>query len=121
MTLQSSALRTRLIRQILRSPRVMRLSPQIRFLAWAVWDVQDKRHSHRLCYNRLPDYVDAEIEGTLSTWHNSFVHEHLLTCHRCSTDYAELLQVVMLDSRGMLGQNNLPSPDLTFLESPNDE
>jgi len=121
MTQQSPSSRNRRIRQALKSPRVHALSPQLRLFAQAVWNIPDQRGAHARCHADLPSFVDAEIDGHLATWHGSFVHEHLQTCHRCSTDYAELLEIAILDSRGLMNQrSSSSSPNLSFLELPHD-
>ena len=120
MTSQPPARRHRQIRQALRSPRAGALPPRVRLLAQATWGVRGNPIAHVRCLAELPSYVDAEMDGALAARRRSFVREHLLTCTRCALDYAELLEIAILDSHGLFEHHGSPPPDLSFLESPND-
>lgn len=116
----SSSYCHRQIRRVLRTPRADALSPRVRLLAHAVWNVQADRTAHGRCRAELPGYVDAEIEGHLTMLRGSFIHEHLRVCHRCAATYAELLEIALLNSQDCLPCPSPAVPDLSLLEVPND-
>lgn len=120
MTQPAAWERDRRMRRALESPRAQMLAPQMRLFAQAVWHPAGKRRAHVQCRAALPRYVAAEMAGDLTAWRGSFVQAHLQTCRRCATAYAALLETLLRDARGAWQQNDLPSPDLSFLELPHD-
>lgn len=110
----------RQIQRKLESSEADLLPAALRRLARAVWNIRTDRKAHARCRTALPTLVDAEMDGKLALYDAS-VREHLLICNRCSSLYAELLEISMLDSFGRMPSLTVfPSPDLSFLETPHD-
>jgi predicted anti-sigma-YlaC factor YlaD len=116
----SSRYRHHQIRQILKSPVADVLSPRLRLVVRAVWNIPTVPNGHARCLADLAGYVTAEMEGNLAAFYNSFVHEHLRVCQSCAATYADLLEVAILDAQERLHCPGSPSPNLSFLETPND-
>lgn len=115
-----AAISYRQIRRKLESSEASLLSPPLRRLARAVWNIRTSRRAHVRYCAALVALVDAEMDGKLAMFDGA-IREHIQGCNRCASLYTELLEISLLESSGRLPRPSLvPAPDLSFLETPYD-
>ncbi len=107
------------IRVALQSPRAERLSPRLRRLANAVWQIPMRTAEHAACQAALPALLDAELDGQPIALADSPARQHLLVCAECAELAVECLTALSAPIENPLTQARMPAPNLDFLESRN--